>query len=1306
MGSKIPFNDNWRFQLETNGPLAGAEQAGYDDSAWRELNVPHDWSIELEFNQGSPATHEGGYLDGGVAWYRKAFTLPRALADKRLSIDFDGVYMDSAVYLNGELLGAYPYGYNGFSIDMSGKAHTDGTENVLAVRVNNTQPSSRWYSGSGIYRNVYLTVRHPVHADRHGVFVTTPDLEADVKKGRAGVHIETKVKNDSGEPASVAVCSVILDEEGTVAATVRSKETTVESGVVGRLSVDAVIEQPRLWSLERPVRYKLVTEVLVNGQTTDVCETPFGLRYFSFDADEGFSLNGRHMKLHGVCMHHDLGALGAAVNARAVERQMQIMKEMGVNAIRVTHNPACDELIEACNRIGLLVVEEAFDTWNISKKEYDYGRFFAAWAEHDIKEMVHRHKNEPSVIMWSIGNEIYDTTGPGGLEIARKLVRWVKEADPTRPTTIGEDKTRGDKVTVTALNEYIEEIFNTVDVVGLNYSENNYQGYHELHPEWKLYGSETSSATRSRGVYTHPYDYNMSKTYADAQQSSYDNDYVAWGRTAEDAWKRERDLKHIAGQFIWTGFDYIGEPTPYYNAFPSKSSYFGAVDTAGFPKDIYYYYQSQWSDKPMVRLLPHWNWSEGETVRVLVYTNARKAELLLNGESLGERSFEAKRTSWGAPYLETEDGKTYLEWAVPFRPGTLMAVAKDENGAVVGTDLAETAGAPAAVRLTADRSTVLADGKDLAFVTAEIVDAAGRVVPTAGHLIRFEAEGCGELAGVDNGDAASVEPYKANRRKAFHGKALAIVQALRQPGEIVLRASSEGLAGDAIRIGSAAPARSAKLIAAELTVSHDSLLAGESVELAVTGMLDSGELVRLPGASAVYRYDGELLRIGGGTLAALREGDARVSATVTYEGVTVETPELRLRIWSASAVKTVVAFDAVRVVVNKGEAPKLPAAVQVRFNAGAPEDRAVLWDTVDEALLERPGAFTVRGDVEGTGAQAEALVIVKGAIAIEKVSAAVLSKQRPALPETVTVYFSDGTEQKRPVRWEAVAAEAELRPGSVLRVAGTIEGGELAAEAVVRVTDEVGIAHNISRAKNGYDYPKAEASYTCADPGSEDTVAAIHDDVISYGEHPHNRWSNLHDVPRLNDWVAVTFGDFGPVEHEVDEVEIHWVENGRLSPPSGVSVQYRSGDEWKPVDGLSGNPEVPAAGQPCMYTFERVRTSAIRVDMTAKPGKGIAVTELKVFDKRAKAYGEPNVADITLGGRSILHSFQKVSAGYECVVTLDVPGEPPALDAIGGEHAAVTVVPPVPAAGGRMKARVIARSEDGKKTAVYAVIFE
>lgn len=1689
---RLNFNEDWRFQRETGGSMAGVQLPDYNDSSWRQLDLPHDWSIELDFNSASPATHEGGFLDGGTGWYRKKFTLPSSMEGKRITLDFDGVYMNSTVYLNGQELGTYPYGYNAFSYEITGNAYTDGRENVVAVKVNNTQPSSRWYSGSGIYRNVYLSVTNPIHVARYGTFITTPDLENDYKDGRANVMIETKVRNDSAATADVKVKSTVYDAAGNLVATVESEPEMSAAHAESRFEDQVTIQNPRLWSVDDPYRYKLVTEVIAGGQTVDTYETPFGIRYFKFDANEGFMLNGQYMKLHGVSMHHDAGALGAVANYRAVERQMQIMKDMGVNAIRVTHNPASPELLEACNQLGLLVIEEAFDTWNQSKKTYDYGRFFSAWAEHDIKEMVNRGKNEPAIIAWSIGNEIYDTTNANGVTIARNLIQWVKEVDTTRPTTIGEDKTRGNKVSVTTINPYIKQIFDMVDVVGLNYSENNYVGYHQQNPNWKLYGSETSSATRSRGIYTHPYQNNQSTRYADLQQSSYDNDYVSWGRTAEEAWKYDRDLKHIAGQFIWTGFDYIGEPTPYYNNYPSKSSYFGAVDTAGFPKDAFYYYQSQWSKKPMVHLLPHWNWESGETVRVLAYTNAHKVELWLNGQSLGEKSYENKTTSWGASYKETADGKTYLEWAVPFEPGTLEAVAKNEDGEIIANDRVTTSGAPAAVRLTADRRVFQADGSDLSFITADIIDSAGNIVPMADHLIQFNVSGHGQLVGVDNGNAASVERYKDNKRKAFSGKALAIVQSNKNTGSITLSAAVSGLAGDSINLftvksasgdppivagidevnvvtkvneapvlptavnvyysdssfaarevtwgaidptlyakigkfdvegsmngtqtkvkasiivkdivgiqpssaatkvsiapvlpskvnllysddtqqaadvrwdeipqgvldepgnfilegtlaetelkanayirvtnevqtvnimlrqpGSAYPVLEAtftnpgdnlnhindgimrydntgepnrwtnwtrtpresgdaitvdfgemytidnldlfvftdsgtvvpesvtvqywdgaawinvsnqhnpspyvtqkntitfdavetdklkfhmtpsasdkflaltevavhadqiatgmtaklngitvngeqltefspdkqeytitlpygsqlpeiigtasdyatiavlpalsfpglaklyvtsengmvsseyvvhvqseapKLVSAKLSADRTEIVEDDILALKVSGLLQSGEEVDLTGETPEFGFDNPIIKIENGKLFALGEGQVKITAKVTFKGVTVTAPEFIVQIKKNTEEKEIVSLDPVTVIVSPGEVPVLPATITAHYNQGLPRDIHVAWETIDSTLYSKPGEITVQGSAEGTTIKAIAQIVVKGAVAVQHIAMAVLQHQAPNLPEQLTVYYSNGTEEQKTVVWAPIS-EVLLGEIGMLKLEGDVEGIDLKAEARIRVTDEIGDRQNIARAKNGYDYPKAEASFTNRGPGSNDRIEVVNDDVVSYEADPHNRWTNWQTVKRPEDWVSITFGDFGPVEYDIDNMEIHWFEDNGTSYPAAYKIQYKSGADWFDVSNLQH--DQVALKQANVHTFDMVRTSALRVLMTAQPDKGLAITEIKIFTKWPAVYSEPKVTDIQLNGNSIISEFTEVGNGqYDYTVELAGIDEMPQITAASADNTSITVVPAVMAPS---TAKVIAKSEDGKKIVVYNI---
>jgi beta-galactosidase len=814
-GRELDFTQGWKFAL-VNTIGADAPQPSPGDSSWRDVRLPHDWSIGLDPVKGPNTTAGTAFLPGGLGWYRKTFRLPRAMAGKQVSIEFDGVYMDSEVYLNGRLLGSHPYGYTGFSFDMTPYAHTDGTPDVLAVKVRNQVPSSRWYSGSGIYRNVRLVVTDPVHVTRHGLAVTTPDLENTIKAGFVTVHVATTTVNAAHAPAQdrqAQVVSTVRNAEGRV---VGSGSTRLGVGAEPRTAgVDIRIANPMLWSTDRPYLYTVETQVLVDGRRTDSTSTQLGIRWFAFDPDEGFSLNGRAMKVQGVNLHHDLGALGAAVNTDAIVRQLTIMKSMGVNAVRTSHNPPAPELVRACAQMGILMQVEAFDAWRTPKNTYDYARFFDAHSTSDIQEMVHAAKNSPAVVMWSIGNEIPDSSAAAGVPIAKRLIEDVRAVDMTRPIVLGSDRYR----TLPSPGSPQDQILQLVDGMGLNYNTAaSVDALHARYPGKFFFESESSSSTSSRGVYQDPEQLNTGENHTPGKRatSSYDNNLESWTYSGEYGLKKDRDRKFFAGQFLWTGIDYLGEPTPYWDNFPVKASFFGAVDTAGFAKDFYHLFRSQWTSEPMVHLLPM-NWTDhkpGEPVSVWAYSNVDTVELLLNGKSLGTRSFDTKTTTYGARYLETTEatgddktviggpypgsytspngsaGKLHLTWSVPFEPGRLVAVAK-RGGAEVARDEVSSAGAPRGIRLTPDRK-VLSGSESLSFVTADVVDERGVVVPSADNRISFDVRG-GALLGLDNGQQESAENYQASSRKAFSGKALAIVGPGQSPGPIVVTARSPGL---------------------------------------------------------------------------------------------------------------------------------------------------------------------------------------------------------------------------------------------------------------------------------------------------------------------------------------------------------------------------------------------------------------------------------------------------------------------------------------------------------------------------------
>jgi beta-galactosidase len=758
--SAVSFDLGWKFKL---GDVSGAQGATFDDSSWTTLDVPHDWSISLAFNQSSAGKESGGYLDGGLGWYRKTFTLPASSAGQRIFLQFDGVYMDSTVYLNGTQVCARPYGYASFECDITAGAKTDAS-NVVAVKVNNQLPSSRWYSGSGIYRHVWLKTVNPVHVAYTGTQVTTPT----VSSSSATVNIAVTVQNDGASEQSVTVASSVRDAAGTEVGKASSDATSVAAGKSADAKHTVTVANPKLWSPSSPTMYSVVTTVSAGGAVVDTYTTPLGIRTFAFDANTGFSLNGTKMKLNGTCNHHDLGALGAAVNTRAMEKRLQMLKDMGSNALRTSHNPPAPELLDLADRLGFLVMDEAFDCWYAGKNDYDYGRFYNQWYDKDVQGFVARDRNHPSVIIWSIGNEVAQA---GDKAAVQKLIASIHAKDTTRPTIQGYAAWVG-----------VESITGLEDLVGINYDPSRYDSVHTSNPTYKMLASESSSALRSRGIY------NSQNT----QCSSYDDQAAGWGATAEVSWTKVNTKAWIAGEFIWTGFDYIGEPTPY--VWPAKSSYFGIIDTANLPKDIFYFYQSKWNagGPPMVHIVPmNWtNWTAGSNVKVLVYTNADSVELFLNDKSQGSKTMDASTAK--------------LQWTVPFATGTLEARAS-KGGTVVATDKLQTAGAAAALAMKADRSTISADGRDLSFVEVDVVDAKGVIVPNASNVIDFAIEGPGTIAGLDNGNAISHESYKGTTRSAFSGKAMAIIRSTTTAGKITLKATSGSLTATSVAITTEAP---------------------------------------------------------------------------------------------------------------------------------------------------------------------------------------------------------------------------------------------------------------------------------------------------------------------------------------------------------------------------------------------------------------------------------------------------------------------------------------------------------------------
>jgi len=768
--STADFDKGWHFNL---GDVAGGESADLNDTKWRTLNLPHDWSIEGEFKKENPATFDGGALPGGIGWYRKTFTVPATSKGKQVYIAFDGVYQKSDIWINGHHLGFRPNGYISFQYELTSYLNY-GKPNVIAVKVDNSmQPNSRWYSGSGIFRNVWLVTTGRLAIDHWGTYVTTPKVSAQ----SATVDLEVKVRKYAGKIAPYSLKSTIYSTAGKAVA---SKITAnISSGdTLTKVDQTFIVSNPALWSVEHPNLYKVVTQVVEAGKVVDEYTTPLGIRYFKFDVDHGFSLNGKQMKILGVCDHHDLGSLGSAVNTRALERQLEILKAMGCNGIRTSHNPPAPELLALCDKMGFIVMDEAFDCWERGKVKYDYHLFFKEWHKKDLEDQILRDRNHPSVMIWSIGNEIPQQSDTSALRIAPELAAIVHSLDKTRPiTTANNNPDTRNKIIASG----------AIDLIGYNYHEGEYATFHDRYPGKIFIASETTSGLETRGYYDMPSDSvrvwpsrTAGKPFVgnpDNTVSAFDNVRPPWGSTHEATWKQMKKYEFLSGMFIWTGFDYLGEPTPY--GWPSRSSYFGIVDLAGFPKDVYYMYQSEWTNKTVLHILPHWNWEPGKPIDIWAYYNhADEVELFLNGKSLGVK--------------KKVGDDLHVMWRVPFEPGTLKAVSR-KDGKVVMTSEVHTAGEPAKIVLSADRKNIKADGKDLSFITVKILDKAGNIVPNADNLVDFKINGEAFLAGVDNGDPVSHDSFKDNNRKAFHGLALAIVQTKEKAGTITFTATSKGL---------------------------------------------------------------------------------------------------------------------------------------------------------------------------------------------------------------------------------------------------------------------------------------------------------------------------------------------------------------------------------------------------------------------------------------------------------------------------------------------------------------------------------
>lgn len=790
----LRLRDDWKFTRNLQEDAVGKE---CDDSGWEDVQVPHDWAIagpfdrendiEEKVQKGQADIEEsvryitgrtGGLPHVGEGWYRKVVSIPKENEKRIYRLECDGIMSHGKVYCNGEFAGTRPYGYSSFALDLTDWIRP-GEDNVIAVHVNNPPKSSRWYPGAGIYREIRLVSLSPVHIAHWGVVLTTPEICDE--KGK--VNIRTRVENQGGEE-KVELRTTIMDLEGN-----RVVSTIGEEKVDGSTEIEQSleVEEPQKWSLENPTVYTAVSELIVNGKTIDVLKTMFGFRTLRFDANEGFFLNEQLVKMKGVCMHHDLGPLGAAVNREALKRQLVILQEMGCNAIRTSHNPPDPQLPELASEMGILLIEEAFDEWKYAGMENGSHVEWEEWGEKDMRDLIRRDRNFPAVIMWSTGNEISEQFREDGPQVSRFLTEICHDEDPTRPVTAGLNR---------SIQTIPEGFPQTVDIPGWNYQPHDYVKAHTMLPDRPMYGSETASTVSSRGEYFFPAVDEIHTKRDNLQVSSYDLCYAGWATAPDIEFRAQDEFDFIMGEFVWTGFDYLGEPTPYNEEWPSRSSYFGIVDLGGIPKDRFYLYQSQWVEDKMLHLMPHWTWPEreGQPVPVQCYTNHHEVEIFVNGKSYGRKSRYEK-------YRVLESNYRFLWPEVVYEPGELKVVAYDRKGEVLDEKSVFTSGEMEQIALTADRPSLKADGDDMAFITLKIVDKDGNLCPRANVQMNFEVEGPGKIEGLCNGDATSLESFKGSSMKTFNGM-LVIYLRSEDGGEgpIRLKASGEGLESETVEL--------------------------------------------------------------------------------------------------------------------------------------------------------------------------------------------------------------------------------------------------------------------------------------------------------------------------------------------------------------------------------------------------------------------------------------------------------------------------------------------------------------------------
>ena len=1232
------FNEDWKFYLGDNNSAYGTN---FNDSSWETVTLPHDFSISQSFTTYGEA--ESGFLPGGTGWYRKKFTLPAADSGKTVLINFDGVYSDAYVYVNGTQVGENHYGYSNFAFDITDYIIADGkTQNVIAVKAVNSIPSSRWYSGSGIYRDVTLIVTDPVHVDWNGVQVTTPDISS----GKGTVNVSTTIKNDSNSAVTASVTHKVYEKKGSVVKAESAYNVSIPAGSSQTTSNNsAVVSNPKKWDIDSPNLYTLVTTLSVNGEVVDEYSTDFGFRYFSFDSN-GFHLNGNNVKLNGFCLHHDQGALGSAAYYDAMYRQLSIMKDMGVNAIRTSHNPADEDFIDLCNELGLLVIEEMFDGWNVAKNgnSYDFARHFISYAETVVKNVVKRDRNAPCVIAWSLGNEIQEgaSTNWQFPTIANNLINWVNSVDDTRPTTIG-DNTRGGNITLTSV---INNITNNGGIAGFNYANSA----STLYSLARIYGgtfgciiaSETSSATNSRGIYSSQN--NNSNADGKYHLTSYDTSAVSWGITAHDSIYNTYQYDCVAGEFVWTGFDYIGEPTPWngtaIGSIPGSgatpnSSYFGIVETTGFEKDTYYLYRSQWNkSKNTLHLVTAWDgdnmYTTGGKTPVVIYSNAAKVELYRNGTLIGTATRKANTSSAGHTYYTysvssnnpsvctavsaSGSSALYATFNVTFESGTISAKAYDASGKEItstcaGNNSVSTPGTVSKLAVSANEKVILADGSSLVYVTVDVTDEGGNLKTTAANTINFSLTGNGEIVGVDNGDQATTAKYQQSsvltsttsaKIAAYAGKALVIVRSTKDAGSFTVTASASGLTGG--------------------------------------------------------------------------------SATVTTTAVPAE-----------PVAEGLVSYTMVRdYTVKAGTAPTLQTTATGTLSTGETISGTIEWGAVSSDTYNNAGDYTINGVLTINGNKIDVtcrLHVIANIIALRNVATATTPGTTPTLPSTVRGLLADGTlSGEFAVAWDEMTPSQFATVGDIVTVNGTaaIFGNE-----TLPVTASIRVAQAVNEDSSNITGQASSITEDCT--YTSDNLASIKDGKTSTGT-TSERWTNYNNQ-WTSDTATITLN--WDTAHSIESVNLYFfTDNYSAALPNTVKFAYSLDSQNYTEIGYES--VTPTAGfTKTAYKFnEVINPVSLRIILTQQSGHCVGLTEVEVMTYAGKlTYNtSADLSSISVDGKAI-GGFSASNLTYTATGST--------VTAESDDNMGITILPI-----NDNIVRVITLAEDGSVTKTYSITLE